>query len=144
MTDVNVVPYGSVTVTEGNPNNRVLFSLTGITDKDESGKVIGDDLWDLETWGSPNEDCSGPKINPKTQNTLQQSQKDRDVYEGQDISLGAVDMEFDMTGTNCNEMRYFCSQLKKNPKANPDFAFETKPDESVTISSMEVDCKGEE
>lgn len=135
-------PYGTITVTEGNPTNRVLFSLTGVTDKDESGKAIGDDLWDLDTWGSTTEDCSGTKHNPKTQNNLQQSQMDRDVYEGQDVSLGAVDTEFDMSGLNCEEVKYFCAHLKKNAKAEPDFEFETKPDESAAIASFAVDCKG--
>ncbi|XP_063953209.1 uncharacterized protein LOC129257173 isoform X2 [Lytechinus pictus] len=141
LTDVDTNLLGNGRVSEGTPNNRILYDITGVADP-SSGKAIGEDLWDLTTFGSSYPDGRGPRYNPQEANVFTPYQKDRPAFPGEDIRYGAVDTNFDMTGRTCDEVRYFCSELRKNEAATPDFEFLAKPSEDVLIDCFELNCEG--
>nr|XP_054751416.1 collagen alpha-1(I) chain-like [Lytechinus pictus] len=142
VTDVETDPIGN-RVKEGTRTNRILYDMTAIADP-SSGKAIGQDLWEMTTFGSTFPDGRGQQFNPQTAYTFSQYQKDRPAFPGENINYGAVDTNFDMTGLTCNQVQYFCSELRKgeNPPPFPDFEFIAKPDEDVLLSCFELDCEG--
>ncbi|XP_030828654.1 uncharacterized protein LOC575485 isoform X1 [Strongylocentrotus purpuratus] len=141
LTDVETDLLGNGRISEGTPNNRILYDITGVADP-SSGKADGRDLWDLTTFGSTYPDGRGPRFNPQEANVFTQYQKDRPASPGENIRYGAVDTNFDMTGRTCDEVRYFCSELRKHEYADPDFEFIAKPTDDVLVDCFELHCEG--
>lgn len=141
LTDVETDLLGNGRISEGTPNNRILYDITGVADP-SSGKADGRDLWDLTTFGSTYPDGRGPRFNPQEANVFTQYQKDRPAAPGENVRYGAVDTNFDMTGRTCDEVRYFCSELRKHEYADPDFEFIAKPTDDVLVDCFELNCEG--
>lgn len=141
VTDVETDLLGNGRVNEGTRNNRILYDMTAIADP-SSGKAEGRDLWEMTTFGSTFPDGRGQRFKPATAYTFTQYQKDRPAAPGENIRYGAVDTNFDMTGLTCNQIRYFCSELRKGEYASPDYQFVAKPDEDVLVDCFELNCEG--
>ena len=127
---------------EGSSTNRMMMDVTGITTPN-SGSATGDGLWDMSVWGSTREDCEGPRMGEqKGINTLSRYQQNKDVKAGEDLRLNTVDMNFDMTGLTCDDVRYICVELMKGQRPSPDFEMKAVPDNSVLKQSMRHECNG--
>ncbi|XP_072174385.1 uncharacterized protein [Diadema setosum] len=141
INDVETNLLGNGIVREGARNNRILYDMTAIADR-SSGKAQGRNLWGLTTFGSSFPDGRGQRYNPQRDYTFTQYQKDKAAYPGENIRYGAVDTNFDMTGLTCNEIRYFCSELRKDRDASPDFEMVANPNEEVLVDCFELNCEG--
>nr|XP_054749905.1 uncharacterized protein LOC129255586 [Lytechinus pictus] len=125
-----------------NKNNHLTVDITGITTND-SKNVMGGNLWMLGVYGSRNPFGSGPKtgfieqaLNPTAAATT--------LSEGENLSLGEIGFDFDMTRIDCSEAFYLCFDLDKNPQATVNYVFDSLPDESVTTTCVDMSskCKG--
>ncbi|XP_072173532.1 uncharacterized protein [Diadema setosum] len=141
INDVETNLLGNGRVNEGTRNNRILYDMTAIADS-SSGKASGTNLWELTTFGSTFPDGRGQRYNPQTDYTFTQYQKNKAAYPGENIRYGPVDTNFDMTGLTCNEIRYFCSELRKGDYASPDFEMVANPTEDVLTDCFELNCEG--
>ena len=141
VNDVETDLLGHGRVNEGTRTNRILYDMTAIAD-DSSGKATGRNQWELTTFGSTYPDGRGMRFKPQSAYTFSQYQKDRPAYPGENIRYGAVDTNFDMTGLTCNEIKYFCSELRKGDYADPDFEFVANPNDDVLVDCFELNCEG--
>lgn len=141
INDVETNPLGNVRVNEGTRNNRILYEMTALTDP-SSGKAQGKNLWEMSTFGSSFPDGRGRRFNPQTAYTFTQYQKDKSAFPGENIRYGAVDTNMDMTGLTCNDVRYFCSELRKGDYPSPDFEMIANPSEDVLTDCFELNCEG--
>ncbi|XP_030855714.1 alpha-2 collagen isoform X1 [Strongylocentrotus purpuratus] len=141
INDVETNPLGNVRVNEGTRNNRILYEMTALTDP-SSGKAQGKNLWEMSTFGSSFPDGRGRRFNPQTAYTFTQYQKDKSAFPGENIRYGAVDTNMDMTGLTCNDVRYFCSELRKGDYPSPDFEMIANPTEDVLTDCFELNCEG--
>ncbi|XP_072166826.1 uncharacterized protein [Diadema setosum] len=116
--------------------------LTGITGED-STNVMGDNLWKIGAYASPNPDGSGPKTGLVEQ-ILDPADASTELTEGSNLPFEQVGFDFDMRGIRCEEAPYLCFDLDKNPEASVAFDFEAQPDDSVTTKCVDMRerCKG--
>ncbi len=125
---------------ENEPYNRVMFDLTALTTPD-SGGAEGDDLWDLNLYGSNNENGVGRRFNEQ-QGVFNNYQKGKDAFPGENIDFGMVDTNFNMRGLTCKDVRYLCAELVQGDRPNPPFEFTPVPDQSVLKKCFRQKCDG--
>ncbi|XP_022088423.1 uncharacterized protein LOC110978061 isoform X2 [Acanthaster planci] len=128
------------TLKENTPSNRVIYDVTALTTPD-SGGAMGDNLWEMSLYGSSNVNGVGPRLNEERQ-VFSPYQQDKEVTPGEDIPFQMVDANFNMRGLTCKEVPYLCSELRKNPRAYPDFQFTPVPDRSVLRKCFRTKCDG--
>ncbi len=142
VNDVSTTLFSTGGVTEASRFNRIMFDLNAATTSD-SGSADGYGLWDLTVYGSGSIRGQGPRYNPQTYYTLSRRQQDMAARgKGDSINFGAVDINYDMSGLTCNDVRYICADLRKGNKPNPEYELVPVPDPSVMTSCMEVPCEG--
>ncbi|XP_022088426.1 collagen alpha-1(II) chain-like [Acanthaster planci] len=138
--DLNVVGNDYSVLKENDPYNRVMFDMTAETTPD-SGGVDGDNLWELSLFGSSSENGVGRRFNEQRQ-VLNNYQRNKDAFPGEDIDFGMVDSNFNMQGLSCKEVRYLCAELRKGTRADPDFELNPVPDRSVLTKCFRQKCDG--
>ncbi|XP_038058442.1 uncharacterized protein LOC119729773 [Patiria miniata] len=126
---------------EGNRYNRVMFTLDAATTPD-SGSLTGDRLWALTVFGSQDPTGTGRKLNPQNLYTLSRYQESKDVDGGQPILFGYVDVNYDMTGLSCTDVKFICAKLRKHDNPSPDFELIAVPDPRVLTDCFQVKCDG--
>ncbi|XP_072174093.1 uncharacterized protein [Diadema setosum] len=116
--------------------------LTGITGEG-STTVMGENLWKVAAYASPNPDGTGPKTGLIEQ-ILDPADASTELMEGSNLPLSQVDFDFDMRGVKCDQAPYLCFDLDKNPEASVAFQYEARPDDSVTTKCVDMRdrCKG--
>ncbi|XP_038058585.1 collagen alpha-2(I) chain-like [Patiria miniata] len=138
--DLRVVGNDYSVLKENDPNNRIMFDMTADTTPD-SGGVEGDNLWELSLYGSSSENGVGRRFNEQRE-VLNNYQRSKDAYPGEDIDFGMVDTNFNMQGLSCNEVRYLCAELRKGSRPDPNFELSPVPDSSVLKKCFRQKCDG--
>ena len=82
-------------------------------------------------------------MNEQRRDTLSRYQQNKDVRPGDDVNFGAVDMNFDMSGLTCNDVRYMCVELKKGDRPRPEYEMTAVPNDDVLKKSFRHKCEGE-
>ncbi|KAJ8019980.1 hypothetical protein HOLleu_41785 [Holothuria leucospilota] len=113
-------------------------SLLGVTDKERSTLVTGENLWQINTFFTELENGTGERIDEKIQ-ILNDGQESKELLRGDDLPLDFLDFEVNLDGRTCDEIPYMCFELMRNPKANINFKFEETVMKCIDVSSM---CKG--
>lgn len=103
--------------------------------------VIGEKLWKLKTWGSKTNSGGGKKYFPLTQ-ALNTEQGDLTLKPSNDLRLGLVDFNVDMTGIGCNDVRFICAELERDKAASVDFTVVPQPDANGLRKCFLLDCEG--
>ena len=118
-----------------------MFTLDAGTAPD-SGSVSGDRLWGLTIFASQNPTGTGSKLGPQSLYTLSRYQEGQDVVGGEEVNFGYIDMNFDMSGLVCAEVKFICATLRKHSNPVPDFDLMAIPDERVLTDCFPVKCDG--
>ena len=142
VNDVETKSLGLTRINEGTRTNRIVYDITAIADP-SSGGAQGTNLWDLTTFGSTFPNGRGRRYKTATGSTIfNKYQRNKFAYPGENTFFGSVDTNFDMTGLTCNEVRYFCSELRKNERAHPEFEFIANPNRDILVDCFELQCEG--
>ncbi|XP_033625444.1 uncharacterized protein LOC117288629 isoform X2 [Asterias rubens] len=133
---------GDGPVIEQKQDNDLVMDITGITG-DGSTEVGGENLWRVGMYGSSSPQGRGRKLGYQTQ-VLSQPQMDQTLETDSDLPFGDTQVNFDMTGLLCKDVKYLCTELRKNRDATPDYTFEAIPNERALVSCTELGdrCKG--
>ena len=134
---------GDGPVIEEKMDNMLQMDITGVTGEG-STIVSGSNLWRVGMFGSSKPDGRGRRRGYQTQ-VLGQPQMDQTLETDSDLAFTNTQVNFDMTGLQCKDVKYLCTELQKNPDAMPDYTFEAVPNERILTSCTELGdrCKGE-
>ena len=127
---------------EGNPRNGLAVDLRAITSP-ESTPILGDRLWQVDSFLSRNPDGSGREGALNT-NILDPLQSAWPLRPGIDIDYGQVLVDVNMQDVSCAEARYMCFRLRRNADATVSFNLQGEPDDSVLTSCLDMtqQCQG--
>ena len=103
--------------------------------------VTGDNLWKMQAWGSKTINGGGRKFDLKQQ-VLNDEQGDLMLRPSKDLAIGLVNFNLDMTGIGCNDVRFVCVELSRDPDASVDFNLIPRPDENGLRKCFRLDCEG--
>ncbi|XP_038058584.1 uncharacterized protein LOC119729863 [Patiria miniata] len=142
FTDLESSIPGDDFVVEGRPDNNLAMDITGITGEGSTA-VSGTDLWKVGLYGSGSPDGRGRKMAYQEQ-VLSQPQMDQALETDSDLPFPNTQVNFNMAGLQCEDVKYLCTELRKNPAARPNYQFEAVPNERALISCTELGdkCKG--
>ncbi|XP_038058441.1 collagen alpha-2(V) chain-like isoform X2 [Patiria miniata] len=133
---------GDGPVIEEKMDNQLTMDITGVTGEG-STEVSGSNLWNVGMYGSANRDGRGRKLAYQEQ-VLSQPQRDQTLETDSDLPFPNTQVSFDMRGLQCEDVKYLCTELRKNPDADPDYTFVAEPNERALVSCTELGdrCKG--
>ena len=143
VTDVGVRPLNTNvrrgSIVDNRPFNPIRLD-TSIRSIDLG--VAGTSLWRLSSYGSSNENGAGTRFAEQTQ-ILNQRQQDQSLPAGGDeLDFEPIEMNFDMSGLGCADVRYICTTISRNPQASIDFTLDPQPDISALTSCQPINCEG--
>ncbi|XP_022088425.1 uncharacterized protein LOC110978062 isoform X2 [Acanthaster planci] len=133
---------GDGPVIEEKQDNQLVMDITGVTGEG-STRVSGSNLWNVGLYGSANRDGRGRKLAYQEQ-VLSQPQRDQTLEMDEDLPFPNTQVSFDMRGLQCVDVKYLCTELRKNRDADPDYTFDAEPNERALVSCTELGdrCKG--
>ncbi|XP_070535949.1 uncharacterized protein [Ptychodera flava] len=127
-------------VEEGKPSNPLNFDVD-VTSDPTSSDIEGDDLWKLKTLLSSSPDGSTDR-DILSEDVLNPVDKGKGLPSDDTITFPDLESNVDMTNKKCDEAKYFCVELSKDPAANPDYEMKGEPENFIDCKPL--DCKEEE
>ncbi|XP_071822533.1 uncharacterized protein [Apostichopus japonicus] len=122
---------------ENSKKERVSTTIFAPTDKDRSTSVGGDELWQLNTFFSDQDDGLGERIY-ETRQVLDDSQASLTLNHGDDLMFNETIFDVDLDVT-CDQIPFVCYELTKNPESSINYQFGGDVLKCIDISSR---CKG--
>lgn len=125
-------------IVEHTSQQTVNVSLLGITDKDRTTLVLGDDLWNVNSYFSKQPDGIGKRFDEKRR-ILDDIKEGKDLPRDEDLLLDFIDVDINLQGRTCNQVPYMCFELEKNKIASIKYEFEESITRCIDISDR---CTG--
>ena len=144
LMDLETIPDTNYQKVISNKRDNILQFTMMAAPAVDSASVRGTNLWQLAIWGSDNPVGEGPHYGETTAYNLNSYQRSVSVIAGSGgvLQFGTVETMFDMSGLGCDEVRYVCAKLQRDPDSSPNFELVGVPNERVLTQCFPVRCAG--
>ncbi|XP_072033318.1 LOW QUALITY PROTEIN: uncharacterized protein [Amphiura filiformis] len=143
-TSIDITAGLEISETEPNANHIINFEFDA-TSHASSATVSGASLWQINIFGSRNDDGSGPRYFPETLN-LSPSLRDQDLINGgQTLEFPSLAASLDLRGVRCVDFQYFCTEIERNEASTQPFSLQgidenAELDNEILISCQAMEC----